>query len=80
MRFACDRILQLLPVEAVLRHHLIDKLRRRRVVGEVAAHLHHVMLRFQQKAAGSTRHLRFRGGLGFAAAGSEEHTKGSKAR
>jgi hypothetical protein len=68
--------MQLLSVEAVLAHHFIDELFRRRVIGEIAAHLHHVMLRLQQKTARAARHFLFRRSLRFAAAGSEENAQG----
>lgn len=39
--------MQLLSVKAVLAHHLVDELLRRRVIREITAHLHHVMLRLK---------------------------------
>ncbi|STW79665.1 Uncharacterised protein [Klebsiella michiganensis] len=42
-----EYLMQLLSVEAVLAHHFINELFRRRVIGEIAAHLHHVMLRLE---------------------------------
>ncbi|VEB55211.1 Uncharacterised protein [Salmonella enterica subsp. enterica] len=42
----------MLTVETVFTDHFINELLRIRVVGEVAAHLHDVMLRLKQEAAG----------------------------
>ncbi|BDA53447.1 hypothetical protein NUITMVR1_11060 [Raoultella ornithinolytica] len=67
--------MQLLSVEAMLAHHFIDELLRRRVVSEIASHLHHIVLRLQQKTTASRR-LGFCGGFRFAATGSEENTQG----
>ena len=44
--------MQLLAIKTVLAHHFIDELFGRRVIREVAAHLHHIVLRLKQKPAG----------------------------
>ncbi|CNV09354.1 Uncharacterised protein [Salmonella enterica subsp. enterica serovar Bovismorbificans] len=71
-----EDLLQLLTVETVFTDHFINELLRIRVVGEVAAHLHDVMLRLKQKAAG--RRARRRLSLGRfwrAATGSKQYAK-----
>ena len=46
-----ENLVKLLPVETVLAHHLIDELLSGGVIGEITAHLHHVVLRLKQKTA-----------------------------
>ena len=41
--------MQLLAVKAVFAHHFINELLGRRVIREVAPHLHHIVLRLQQE-------------------------------
>lgn len=50
-RFARENFLQLLTIETVFVHHFVDELLGIRVIGEVTAHLHHIVLRLKQEAA-----------------------------
>ncbi|MNY22117.1 hypothetical protein D3C86_1557080 [compost metagenome] len=71
--------MQLLPVKTVLAHHLIDELFGRRVIGEITAHLHDIVLRLQQKPAGgrASRLLNFLC-FRFAATGSKHNQRGNE--
>ena len=44
--------MQLLSVKAVLTHHLIDELLRRRVIGKITGRDQRIVLRFKEKTAG----------------------------
>ena len=70
--------MQLLALKAVLLHHLVDKARRRRIIGKVAAQRMNGMLRFKHKA---TLHQTIWGGqllsrFRLAATGSQQRDQG----
>ena len=68
--------MQLLAVKTVLAHHFIDELFGRRVIREVAAHLHHIVLRLQQESSGRRARRWLSGfGLGFATTGGQENKR-----
>ncbi len=46
-----ENFLQLLTIETVFVHHFVDELLGIRVISEIAAHLHHIVLRLKQEAA-----------------------------
>ncbi len=48
-RFARENFLQLLTIETVFVHHFVDELLGIRVISEIAAHLHHIVLRLSRK-------------------------------
>ncbi len=66
--------MQLLSVEAMLAHHFIDELLRRRVVSEIAPIS--ITLCCGSSKTAASRRLGFCGGFRFAATGSEENTQG----
>ncbi|MNL73648.1 hypothetical protein D3C87_1991410 [compost metagenome] len=69
--------MQLLFVKAMFVHHLIDELLGDRVIGEITAHLHHVVLRLKKKTTrrGASRLLNFLC-FRFAATGSKHNQRG----
>ena len=68
--------MQLLAIKTVLAHHFIDELFGRRVIREVAAHLHHIVLRLQQESSGRRARRWLNGfGLGFATTGGQENKR-----
>ncbi len=68
--------MQLLAIKTVLAHHFIDELFGRRVIREVAAHLHHIVLRLKQEPAGRrARRLLNSFSPGFATTGGQENKR-----
>ena len=71
-----QNFVQLLSVKAVFAHHFIDELLGRRVIREVAAHLHHIVLRLQQESSGRRARRLLNGfGLRFATTGRQQNKR-----
>lgn len=72
-----ENFLQLLTIETVFVHHFVDELLGIRVIGEVTAHLHHIVLRLKQEAARRRSGGRFSlSRFWLAATGGKQHKKG----
>lgn len=73
-----ENFLQLLTIETVFVHHFVDELLGIRVISEIAAHLHHIVLWLKQEAARRRSGGRFSlSRFWLAATGGKQHKRGS---